>query len=153
MRLQKGGTKEKKEVSKKTTKKTASKKTTKKTASKKTTKKKKEPKLKIYCGIEDPVPKGYKLGSMKECLDKKKVMYYGVKKVDSRMLQSLNKKVETEAELYVKAAGVRGKITKLKRELERSKSADEKKKLMEQLDAAKKEMISLAVKMDKLKQK
>lgn len=40
----------------------------------------------IYCGI-GKIPKKSRLGSMKECAEKKQIRYYGLKKVDSRLVE------------------------------------------------------------------
>ena len=41
---------------------------------------------KIYCG-SGKLPKGYRLGSMKECLDKGKVNLYGLYKIDPKLIK------------------------------------------------------------------
>ena len=46
----------------------------------------KQKKAKIYCGVAD-VPKGSKLGSMVECAKKNQVRYWGVKKIDPKILE------------------------------------------------------------------
>lgn len=48
--------------------------------------------LKNYCGIYD-VPKGYKRGTIKDCIDAKQVRYYGRVKIDNKTLHNLTKKV------------------------------------------------------------
>ena len=40
----------------------------------------------IFCGI-GKVPAKSRLGSMKECAEKKQIRYYGVKKVDPKILE------------------------------------------------------------------
>jgi len=136
----------------KPTSKTASKKTiSKKTTSKKVLKPKKEPKLKVFCGISQPIPKGHKLGSMKECLELKQVRYYGLKKIDSKLADSINVKKETKSELMIKIAGLRGKLSKLKRDIDNSKNFEEKKKLTEEFETVRKQILSLNDKMQKIK--
>lgn len=136
-----------KTASKKVSKKPASK----KSASKKVTKPKKEPKLKVFCGISQPIPKGHKLGSMKECLELKQVRYYGLKKIDSKLADSINVKKETKSELMIKIAGLRGKLSKLKRDIDNSKNFEEKKKLTEDFETVRKQILSLNDKMQKIK--
>ena len=34
-----------------------------------------------YCGV-GKMPKGYRRGTMRECVDMKQIRYYGLKKVD-----------------------------------------------------------------------
>lgn len=43
-----------------------------------------------YCGIGD-VPKGSKRGSMKECVEMGQVRYYGIKMIDSKLLEASKK--------------------------------------------------------------
>lgn len=131
---------------------TDSKKTSKKT-SKKSSKKtsKKEPKLKVFCGITQPIPKGYKLGSMKECLEMKQVRYYGLKKIDSKLAESINEKKDSKIELSSKIAGLKGKFFKLKKEIDASKNISSKKKLIEEFENVRKELVSLNEKMKKKK--
>lgn len=133
----------------KTSKKTVSKKTSKKTS--KTTKSKKEPKLKIFCGITQPIPKGYKLGSMKECLEQKQVRYYGLKKIDNKLVESMNNNKSTKLELISKMSSLRGKIDRLKKEIDASKNTNEKKKLIDDFQTARKEILMLNEKLQKLK--
>ena len=137
-------------ASKKTSKK-PSKKISKKTTSKKVLKPKKEPKLKVFCGITQPIPKGYKLGSMKECLEKKQVRYYGLKKIDSKLADSINIKKESKNELMIKIAGLRGKLSKIKRDIDNSKNFEEKKKLTEEFETIRLQILSLNDKMQKMK--
>ena len=135
----------------KTAFKKTSKKTSKKKVSKKVTKVKKEPKLTVFCGITQPVPKGHRLGSMKECLDLKQVRYYGLKKIDSKLADSINVKKESKSDLMIKIAGLRGKLSKLKRDIESSKNFEEKKKITEEFEKVRKEILSLNEKMQKIK--
>jgi len=121
---------------------------TKKSISKKNSKK--EPKLKIYCGIENPIPKGYKLGSMQECFNAGKVMYYGIKKVDSLLLKSKAKNDDNKKDLQIKAAGLKGKMSKLKKDLDKVKSIDEKQKIINEFEETKKELLSIAEKIKKI---
>lgn len=76
--------------------------------------------FKPYCGA-DEVPKGYRVGNMKECTEKKQVRLYGIKKIDKKTFQ-LQKKIlkdkkelpETREKLLLLLAGLRGKIRTLK---------------------------------------
>ena len=135
----------------KTASKKVSKKESKKTTSKKVSKPKKEPKLKVFCGISQPIPKGHKLGSMKECLELKQVRYYGLKKIDSKLADSINVKKESKSELMIKIAGLRGKLSKVKRDIDNSKNFEEKKKLTEEFETVRKQILSLNDKMQKIK--
>lgn len=42
---------------------------------------------KPYCGVGKP-PKGFKRATMKECLERGQVRYWGVKKIDSRLIEA-----------------------------------------------------------------
>ena len=67
---------------------------------------------KIYCGV-GKIPKGHKLGSMKQCVDKNQIRYWGIKKIDPKLL-TLAKKVgqggESLDKLYIKLVTLRGRI-------------------------------------------
>lgn len=126
-----------------------SKKTSKKTT--KTTTPKKEPKLKVFCGITQPIPKGHKLGSMKECLEMKQVRYYGIKKIDSKLVESVNEKKDSKIDLSSKIAGLKGKFFKLKKNIDASNNASEKKKLIEEFENVRKELLLLNDKIKKIK--
>lgn len=132
------------------TTKQSSKKTSKKT-SKKPSKPKKERKLKIFCGITQPIPKTHRLGSMKECLELKQVRYYGLKKIDSKLADSINDKKDSKMELISKISGLKGKLTKLKKDIDASKNATDKTKLMGDFDSVRKEILVLNEKFLKIK--
>lgn len=70
---------------------------------------------KIYCGVKD-VPKGSKRGSMKECAESGKVSYYGIKKIDPKMLAlaQSRKKMPSKDALMKKVIPLRVKIKQLK---------------------------------------
>jgi hypothetical protein len=142
----------KKSTSKKpTSKKPTSKKSTSKKSTSKVTKSKKEPILKVFCGISQPIPKGHKLGSMKECLELKQVRYYGLKKIDSKLAESINIKKESKKDIMIKMAGLRGKLSKLKRDIDSSKNFEEKKKITEEFESVRKQILFLNDKMEKIK--
>lgn len=123
------------------------------TSKKANSKKASSKKLKVFCGITDPIPKGYRLGSMKECLEKNQVRYYGLKKIDNKLIEASNKKPETEAELQVKAAGFRGKLTKLKRDLDKTDDDAEKKRIKEEYEVIRKQLVAVGEKITKIKNK
>ncbi len=89
---------------------------------------------KIFCGI-GKVPKNYKRGSMAECLEKGQVRYYGVKKVDDRiisMASELKKKKNKRENLIKKLTVLKVKIKKTKEKFAKEKNITDKKKLGEQ---------------------
>jgi hypothetical protein len=130
--------------------KTASKKTGSKKASSKKAKSKKEPKLKVFCGITQP-PKGHKIGSMKECLEKKQVRYYGIKKIDSRLVDSVNDNKASKLEIISKMASLRGRLDRLKKDVETTKNTNDKKKMIEDYQMYRKEILMLNEKLQKMK--
>ena len=136
------------------TTKTSSKKNLSKTKPKTVSKKKsKKTPSKIFCGITDPIPKGYRLGSMVECLEKNQVRYYGLKKIDSKVLGLASKKkdTETESQLQIKAAGLKGKLTKIKRDLDNSTNLNDKKKLVEEYESTRTQLLLIGEKIKKNK--
>lgn len=110
--------------------------TSKKTQSK--VKKDKPKKYKIYCKIDEP-PKGYIRGSMNECYDAKQVMYYGVKKIDSRILKSHENKINDQ-NLPIKKAGLLGQLNKLEKEFAKAKTKEEKIIIKEKHNTIKNEL-------------
>ena len=86
----------------------------------------------IYCGSRTP-PKGKRLGSMKECVEKGQISYYGIKKIDSRMMHKLlNSKATREmsaSKLTEERGKYRAKVRKINKQLEVEKSSKKKKEL------------------------
>jgi hypothetical protein len=87
----------------------------------------------IYCGIEK-VPKGKRLGSMIECAEKGQVRYYGLNKIDTRVLEHVrnekkNDKTQSKLrdKLIVKLVELKEKKKILTDKIEYSK--DKTKKL------------------------
>jgi hypothetical protein len=114
----------------------------------------KENKLKVYCGIQNPIPRGTRLGSMKECADHGKIMYYGIKQIDRRTLNNSLKLKENDPQTYyVKMSGIRGLIARLKRELEASKTPKEKQKIENELEKAKKNLYDTVEQLKKVKER
>ena len=115
----------------KTESKKASKKASKKT-SKKDKKAKKEKVLKPYCGIASPIPKSKRLGSMEECLNLNKVNLYGIKKIDSRLINAKQKEQDqktTLKNLNMELMGILGKENKYKKDLASAKTVDAQEKI------------------------
>lgn len=119
-------------------------------------KKKSKKKKKLYCGIAEPIPKGFRLGSMQECFDAGKVMYYGVKKVDNKILNS--KKMKDKAlmdinTLSLKVSGLMGSLNKIKKQYQRSDNPEEKIKLKTEYDNLAKEITIITELIKKSKEK
>ena len=95
----------------------------------------------IYCGI-GKIPKGQKMGTMRECAEKGQVRYYGIKKIDTKTLSIVkNKDVvpETKEKLILSMVSLRGIIKRNKGRYEgakEKKAADEYHKIWQ--DAEKK---------------
>ena len=94
----------------------------------------------IYCGARD-VPKGKKLGSMKQCVEKGQISYYGVKKVDSKLLEKhmgSKKKKKDAMKVLMKLAEQKGtlsaKLNKMKKAIEVEKDKKKLKVLEKQKD-------------------
>lgn len=107
---------------------------------------------KTYCSI-GKVPKGQKLGSMKECLDKNQVRYWGVKKIDPKLLELGKKKkdsIESLEKLYIKLVTLRGRIKGINKKLADEKDKKEKDKLNKELLDTKNELTKTSVKVKKL---
>lgn len=98
----------------------------------------------IYCGIEK-IPKNKKRGSMKECAENGQIRYYGLKKVDSRLIENalnekklkasgtskLDKKIE---DLNIDAAGLSGKLKKILNQIKGEKNKDAKEKMEKEVE-------------------
>src|SRR5579875_3188359 len=90
----------------------------------------------IYCGI-GKIPKGYSLGSMKECASKKQIRYYGIKKIDPNLISEIKNqdtKIMDRGKLFIQISKINGKIKNLKNKIKITKNKDDKKKLENDLD-------------------
>lgn len=108
-------------------------------------------KVKPYCGLSQYMPANRRrIGSMKECLDMKKVNYWGEKVIDSRLLNSLKQVKEDKITLQVKSAGLQGRLARLKREIGLATTNEQKIKLTADFDKTRKELLAIADKIKKL---
>jgi hypothetical protein len=113
---------------------------------------------KIYCGI-GKVPKGYRLGSMVECLEKNKVNLYGIYKIDSKLIKEklASKKKESkkdkplkEMDIRLTQAALKGKITAFNREIKTLEKEDDDrnipliKKITKQIEKTNEEIKKLS---------
>ena len=117
--------------------------------------------FKSFCGI-GKIPKGHKRGNMKECVMAGQVRYYGIKKVDPRILASKQKlqKEDTRESLLIKIAGLRGRINKLKRgkdaiKISVAKKADleKRKKFMDDIKKIRQKITEIQAKLRKVSKK
>jgi hypothetical protein len=115
---------------------------------------------KIYCDIGD-VPKGSTRGSMTQCAEKGQIKYYGAKKVDKKILDSVldkknSKKGNNDKQLNalkIEMAGQIGKISKLKKELKDEDDDKKYKKLEKEITKQEKEFAKMKEKAIALKKK
>jgi hypothetical protein len=131
---------------------------TKKTKAPKEKKVKEVKPVKIYYGPKDPPPqKNQRHPTMSEAVQSKQgVKYYGVNKLDSKMLEIINKPKagkSPEALLQVKGAGLRGKLKNIKKKYDASDKPDERKKLMEQYEEVKEQLLDVGKQLEVLKKK
>jgi hypothetical protein len=109
------------------------------------------PPKKVYCSI-GKIPSGQRLGTMKECADLKQIRYYGVKKIDPKLLEAIKKnsvKKESRDKLAIQMAMMRGRVSGYNKKISAEKDKDKKAKLQEDLEKAKNE---LAIAIKKFKQ-
>lgn len=86
---------------------------------------------KINCGIGE-LKKGERRGTMKECADKGQVRYYGLKKIDSRILNAskkVNKNLKSRNQLLKKIMSLKAKILSYKKKIKEEKDTNKKEVL------------------------
>lgn len=87
----------------------------------------------IYCGVSD-VPAKQRRGTQKECIEKKQIRYYGIEKIDKKLLDEHKKKKNnrtpvTRDEIAVAIAKERGTINRYKGRYEKAPKSIDKTKL------------------------
>ena len=98
-----------------------------------------------------PVPKGKHQASMMEAAKAKQIKYWGVKKVDSKVIESMDEKPkEKKSDLQIKMAGLRGKLSRLRREIDASKTSDEKQAKTQEFMTVRDEIVSISDKLSKM---
>jgi len=108
-----------------------------------------------YCSVGD-VPKGRKRGTMKECAEKNQIRYYGLKKIDSKILDSMKKKksaANSEKELRALNIKLTGKVQRLLKDLKREKDTDKKDAMKDKARIVYKELKDVQEKIKKLSKK
>lgn len=89
---------------------------------------------KIFCGISE-VPKGQKRGSQEECYNMGQVRYYGKKKISKNLLKQQKLSYRTHKKsLLMEIAKNKGKIRKLRMDIERYTNPDKKKEFKIELN-------------------
>lgn len=99
---------------------------------------------KIHCGIK-PVPKNHKLGTMQQCLEKNQVKYWGIKKVDPRMLEASKtikktKKVKSLDDIRIMQVSFRGKIKRKTIDLGKEKDTKKKEEITKEIRELRKQL-------------
>jgi hypothetical protein len=87
-----------------------------------------------YCGVKK-VPKGRKLGNMKECADRGAISYYGIKKIDPKLAASTgSNKKDSAQKLKIKLFVLEGKKKGIEKKIKTGdRTASELKVLREEL--------------------
>jgi len=84
-----------------------------------------------YCGT-GKIPKGKRRGSVKECLDRGEVRYYGIKQIDPRLLEAHKEKkydMEKTDDLLVRYASMKGKLKNMIEKIKKEENPDRKDKM------------------------
>lgn len=88
---------------------------------------------KPYCGIK-AVPKGKRQGNMKECVQANQIRRFGLAKVDSRLLQLVDRKLDKEKQKLKKNIIIyRTKIRKANTDLKYAKTKEQKDELTKKI--------------------
>ena len=106
----------------------------------------------VVCGI-GKVGKNQKLGSMKECAEKKQIRYWGANKVDPKILELAkkgSKKGESRKSVILKMMSLRGKLTNLRKQIAAEKDKKEKDKLVKEQAKYEAELAIVAKKFEKI---
>lgn len=100
----------------------------------------------FYCGIKKD-PRKRRTGNMMECAEVGEVRYWGLNKVDERILQNVGvKDRKSKADkIWIKLQGVKGLKKKLETDLIYEKDKEAKKKLKKQIKDVEKERRKLAI--------
>jgi paraquat-inducible protein B len=94
----------------------------------------------IYCGAKK-VPKNKRIGSMVECAEKGQVMYWGLKKIDNRVMENVQsqKKVSLDKARTNKIK-LDTRLKKMLKDLENAKDKEKKQTLKKDIEKTKKEL-------------
>ena len=94
----------------------------------------------IYCGSKK-VPKNKRVGSMKECAEKGQVSYWGLKKIDTKVLEEAQgqKKVSLDKARMNKIK-LDTRLKKLTKDLDASKDKEKKQSIKKDIEKTKKDL-------------
>jgi thiamine pyrophosphokinase len=95
----------------------------------------------IYCGAKK-LPKNKRYGSMAECAEKGQVSYWGIKKIDSRVLENSKgqKKLSLDKARLAKIK-LDTRLKKLTKDLDSVKEKEKKQTIKKELEKTKKELV------------
>jgi hypothetical protein len=100
-----------------------------------------------YCGIKD-VPKGRKRGTMKECAERNEIRYFGLNKVDSKVMESskdVKKATASRTSLLKKLGGLSGEVKKLDGDVKYGRTEEVKSEAKKLMKDKKAELLDVAV--------
>jgi len=105
---------------------------------------------KAYCGI-GTMTKQHRRGSMKECAEQGQIRFYGLKKIDSKLVESVKKgsKKTTGPSLMSQLGTIRGKILKFKKDYKYEKDKAKKEEIKETIRKLVKESEQITKQMNK----
>jgi len=106
---------------------------------------------KPYCGIGDP-PKGSRRGTAKECVDNKQVRYYGIKKINPKLLEKKEKTVSRTV-LMKKHVKLTAKIKKFIEKIKKEDNQKKKDKMKTDAKKAHSELLEIDKQIKKLDKK
>jgi hypothetical protein len=111
---------------------------------------------KPYCGI-NKVKKGHRIGTLRECAENNQIRYYGIKKIDSKLLKASKSKRSTSSlsrdQLAIKMVGLRGKISKLNKMIDAERNNAERNKLIREINKIEDELLNVKDKFNILNEK
>ena len=90
----------------------------------------------IYCGSKD-VPKNKVRGTMQQCAEKGEIRYYGIKKIDPLLANSITKKKKnTAVKVWIKLVAAKSKVANYKSKVTNEKDQKKKKEYQDILKEA-----------------
>ena len=94
-----------------------------------------------YCGIGN-VPKGKKRGSMKDCAEQGQIRYFGIKKIDSRLIEASKKmgRKSSRNTLLKQFGTLKGKLNNLQKNIKYEKDTKKKEQMKKDIDKFSKDL-------------
>ena len=95
--------------------------------------------MNIYCGSKK-VPKNKRLGSMIECAEKGQVSYWGLKKIDTRIIDNVKSKIKISLDKSrANKIKLDARLKKMLKDLDSAKDKEKKQSLKKDIEKTKKE--------------